>query len=51
VAPPAADRARLVAFLTRELGTNDIVAARSYAEESMRQLLHLILSLPEYQLG
>ncbi len=49
VAP--ATRARLVAFLERELGTTDLQAARSYLDEPLRQTLHLILALPEYQLG
>ena len=44
-------RARLVAFLERELGTTDLLAARSYLDEPLRQTLHLILALPEYQLG
>ncbi len=49
VAP--ATRARLTEFLQRELGTPDLAAARSYLDEPLRQTLHLILSLPEYQLG
>ena len=44
-------RAALTEFLTSELGTNDVVAARTYLEEPLRTLLHLMLSLPEYQLG
>lgn len=46
-----ADRARLVAFLNEELGTSQIVVAQTYLEEPLRLLLHLIMSLPEYQLG
>ena len=42
---------RLAEFVEQELGTTDIVAARSYLEEPLRMLLHLILSLPEYQIG
>ncbi len=38
-------------FLVKELGTDDLRAAQSYAEDSLRLLLHLILSRPEYQLG
>ena len=49
VAPMA--RARLIEFLQRELGTADLVAARSYLDGPLRQTLHLILALPEYQLG
>ena len=47
----SADRARLLDFLTRELGTEQIAVAQTYLEEPLRLLLHLILSLPEYQLG
>ncbi len=51
VAPHSADRARLVEFLNAELGTDQIPVAQSYLEEPLRLLLHLIMSLPEYQLG
>lgn len=51
IPPDAATRARLVSFLERELGTADMLRAASYAEEPLRNALHLILSLPEYQLG
>ena len=44
-------KVELARFLESELGTNDIRSARSYMEESLRMLLHLILSTPEYQLG
>lgn len=50
--PPSPEaQQRLAAFLEKELGTNDIAAAQSYMEESLRMLMHLVLSLPEYQLG
>ncbi|MDL2338617.1 MAG: DUF1800 family protein, partial [Pseudomonadota bacterium] len=42
---------RLAAFLEHELGTADLDVARTYLEDPLRQTLHLILSLPEYQLG
>ena len=52
IVPPAAEaRARWAAFLEKEIGTTDLAQARSYMEESLRMLLHLILSSPEYQLG
>ena len=52
VAPVApATRTRLAEFLERELGTADLASARSYLDEPLRQTLHLILSLPEYQIG
>jgi hypothetical protein len=44
-------RGELIAFLDRELGTPDIVRAQTYLEEPLRMLVHLILSMPEYQLG
>ena len=44
-------RHRLAEFLTAELGTANIQAAATYLEEPLRMLLHVMLSLPEYQLG
>ena len=41
----------LVAFLNRELGTSDISQAKTYLEEPLRLVLHLIMSQPEYQLS
>ncbi len=51
VPPSPQARQRLAEFLEKELGTSDISAAQSYMEESLRLLMHLVLSLPEYQLG
>ncbi len=51
VQPSAQTRERLVQFLEKELGTKDIAQAQTYMEEPLRLLLHLILSLPEYQLS
>jgi hypothetical protein len=45
------DKAALANRLREELGTSDIQSASSYAEEGLRKVLHLMLSLPEYQLG
>ncbi|HKB84462.1 MAG TPA: DUF1800 domain-containing protein, partial [Burkholderiales bacterium] len=42
---------RVAQFLENELGTADISAAASFLEEPLRTTLHVILSLPEYQLG
>ena len=42
---------RIAKFLEGELGTADITAAASFLEEPLRSTLHVILSLPEYQLG
>ncbi len=44
-------RHRLAEFLTAELGTANVEAAATYLEEPLRMLLHVMLSLPEYQLG
>ena len=44
-------RLMLVAFLEDQLGTSDIIRSRSYMEEPLRLLGHLILSTPEYQLA
>jgi len=44
------DRAVLVDFLRGRLGTASIHASDTL-EESLRELLYLVLSTPEYQLG
>lgn len=44
-------RQALADFLRTELGTDDLSAAASHAEESLRLTLHLLLSRPEYQLS
>jgi hypothetical protein len=41
----------LITDFKKELGTDNIEAARSYIEDPLRMLLHRIMSLPEYQLG
>ena len=51
VPPSDNTRRKLVAFLDKELGTPDIAVARTYMEEPLRLLLHLIMSQPEYQLS
>jgi hypothetical protein len=51
VPPSDSTRRKLVTFLDKELGTPDIAIARSYMEEPLRLLLHLIMSQPEYQLS
>lgn len=51
VAPSAEVRQKLIAFLNQDLGTTDISVARTYMEQSLRLMLHLIMSQPEYQLG
>ena len=51
VAPSANTRKMLIEFLDKELGTSDLDRARTYLEEPLRLVLHLIMSQPEYQLG
>ncbi len=51
VPPDPELRSELIGFLDTELGTSDLARARSYLEEPLRRLLHLILSVPSYQLG
>ena len=51
VAPDQESRAELIAFLNEDLGTSDITIAQSYMEDSLRLLLHLVMSQPEYQLS
>ena len=41
----------MVTFLDDELGTSDINRARTYLEEPLRMVAHLIMSTPEYQIG
>jgi hypothetical protein len=41
----------LVTFLREQLGTDDLISSSTYSEEGLRATLHLLLSLPEYQLG
>jgi hypothetical protein len=50
--PPGPEaRQNLIAFLNDDLGTQDIAAAQTYMEQSLRLVLHLVMSQPEYQLG
>ena len=51
VSPSTDVRETLVDFLDSELGTSDIAVAETYMEDSLRLVLHLIMSQPEYQLG
>ena len=43
-------RDALVAFLTKELGTESIERAKTYMEDPLRMTAHLIMSTPEYQI-
>jgi hypothetical protein len=50
--PPAEEkRQSMIALLNKELQTSDISVAKTYMEDSLRLLVHLIMSEPEYQLG
>ncbi len=51
VQPDSSTRNMLVEFLSEDLGTTSISTAQSYMEDSLRLVLHLIMSQPEYQLG
>jgi hypothetical protein len=51
VPPDERTRQKLIAFLNKELGTTDIAVARTYLEDPLRLVLHLIMSQPEYQLS
>jgi hypothetical protein len=48
---PTAKVARdgIVAFLSKELGTDSIERAKTYMEDPLRMTVHLIMSIPEYQ--
>jgi len=48
---PTAKVARdgIVAFLSKELGTDSIERAKTYMEDPLRMTVHLIMSTPEYQ--
>lgn len=48
---PEGVRQKLALLLTEDLGTGDLARADSYMEDALRNLLHVILSLPAYQLG
>jgi hypothetical protein len=50
VPPDDGARQKLIAFLNKDLGTADIAVAQTYLEDSLRLVLHLIMSQPEYQL-
>ena len=42
---------KIILMLSEELGTSNISEAKTYMEEALRNTLHVILSLPAYQLG
>ena len=44
-------RGALVALLDDELGTSDLNRARTYLEDPLRMVTHLIMSTPEYQMN
>ena len=44
-------RAATIAFLDEQLGTGDLERARTFLEEPLRLVAHLIMSAPEYQLA
>jgi hypothetical protein len=48
---PGDTRQKIIALLEADLGTADLTRADSYMEDALRNTLHVILSLPAYQLG
>ncbi len=48
---PNDTRQKVSALLKVDLGTDDLTQADSYMEDALRNALHVILSLPAYQLG
>jgi hypothetical protein len=50
VPPGDESRRKLITFLNNDLGATDIAVAQTYMEDSLRLVLHLIMSQPEYQL-
>ena len=50
--PPAEEKRQvLISFLNTQLSTTDVSVATTYMEDSLRLLLHLLMSEPEYQLS
>jgi len=51
VAPREGDRQELIGYLKQRVGANEIDFDRQGLETDLREVLHLIMSLPEYQLA
>ena len=51
VPPDNATKAKISAVLTKELGTSDLTVSRTFMEQPLRLVLHLIMSQPEFQLS
>ena len=50
--PPVEEKRQvLISFLSAQLGTSDVSVAKTYMQDSLRLLLHLLMSEPEYQLS
>lgn len=49
VAPAARDG--MIQLLTKELGTADFQRGKSYSEDALRMVTHMIMSTPEYQIN
>ena len=47
----ATTQSMLADAFEHELGAGEVLSARTYMEEPLRVLLHMMLSRPEYQLG
>jgi len=48
---PVDTRQKIAAMLEADLGTADLTQADTYMEDALRNMLHVILSMPAYQLG
>jgi len=48
---PGDTRQKIASMLEADVGTADLTQADSYMEDALRNALHVILSLPAYQLG
>jgi len=51
VQPDDAAVDKVIAQLTKQLGSEDVIGSQSFLEQPLRNSLHQLLSLPEYQLG
>ncbi|MCP8939615.1 DUF1800 domain-containing protein [Alsobacter sp. SYSU M60028] len=44
-------REALAAYLTEQIGGDDLARAETYLEQPLRRVAHLVMSIPEYQLS
>ena len=41
----------MIQLLTKELGTADFQRGKSYSEDALRMVAHMMMSTPEYQIN